>query len=192
MNKKLLSSRRNTRENLLMLFYSREFLQRDFRISADEALSFLRSIKDFKTDENVELIRDSIKEVFDNVRITKLDPEDIIEFPVPFLKEKISMTFQEMDEENVRDSFLTRSVELADTFKSIKHVQETEVIAEENKDNLAFFTEYVNLYFINLDRIDTEIKKNLENWDFGRISIIDKIILRMGIVELKFLLDIPS
>ena len=43
----------------------------------------------------------------------------------------------------------------------------------------------------NLSYLDEIIKKYVENWEIGRLAIIDKNILRMGIFELLFLDDIP-
>jgi N utilization substance protein B len=40
--------------------------------------------------------------------------------------------------------------------------------------------------------IDGRIIGVLENWRFERISLIDKIVLRMGICEMLFFEDIPS
>ena len=36
-----------------------------------------------------------------------------------------------------------------------------------------------------------EIKKNLQNWEFARIALLDKLILRMAITEMLFMHDIP-
>jgi len=38
----------------------------------------------------------------------------------------------------------------------------------------------------NLDRVDEAIKKHLKNWDFDRVSHIDRAILRLGAYELLF------
>jgi N utilization substance protein B len=39
--------------------------------------------------------------------------------------------------------------------------------------------------------LDSIITKKAANWDFGRIALIDKLLLRMGICELYFFDDIP-
>ena len=39
--------------------------------------------------------------------------------------------------------------------------------------------------------IDELIKKNVQHWDFSRIAVVDKNILRIGICELLYLEDIP-
>lgn len=44
----------------------------------------------------------------------------------------------------------------------------------------------------NIDAVDGEIRKKLENWDFGRISRVDLAVLRMSVYCLLFLEEIPA
>lgn len=39
--------------------------------------------------------------------------------------------------------------------------------------------------------LDTLIKEHIFNWDFSRLAIIDKILLRMAVAELLYFDDIP-
>jgi N utilization substance protein B len=41
------------------------------------------------------------------------------------------------------------------------------------------------------DEIDALITKQVEHWEFNRLAVIDKIILRIGICELLYFEDIP-
>lgn len=43
----------------------------------------------------------------------------------------------------------------------------------------------------HLEEIDTLIKSHVPNWEFERIALIDKIILRIGICEFLYFPDIP-
>ncbi|MDH4222478.1 MAG: transcription antitermination factor NusB [candidate division Zixibacteria bacterium] len=43
----------------------------------------------------------------------------------------------------------------------------------------------------NQKEIDELIRENVQHWDFTRIAIVDKNILRMGICELIYMKDIP-
>ena len=43
----------------------------------------------------------------------------------------------------------------------------------------------------NIDYIDSLIKRFSKNWDFERLSVIDKSILRMSIYAMLYLPDIP-
>lgn len=191
MTNNLLSNRRNTRENLLMFFYSKEFLGIDTDFSDENSKFFLDTINEIKKEDKLENIRESIKEIFDNVKITKLDPNDQIEFQLPYIKDKVVMTFEEMDNQNVIDGFMNSASLIMKKHKLTDEKNSEEELFLNNKENLKFFRDYIKGYFSNLELIDIEIKNNLENWDFGRISIIDKIILRMGIVELKYFSEIP-
>lgn len=42
------------------------------------------------------------------------------------------------------------------------------------------------------EELDTLIRQYASNWDFERIAVIDRLILRMGICEFLFFEDIPS
>ena len=54
---------------------------------------------------------------------------------------------------------------------------------------------YIDLLFSSVlkhtVKADSIIKNNLQNWDFKRIAELDKILLRMGIVEILFIDDVP-
>jgi N utilization substance protein B len=41
------------------------------------------------------------------------------------------------------------------------------------------------------DSIDRIIKEKVENWDFSRIAVLDRLILRMAICELLYFKEIP-
>ena len=43
----------------------------------------------------------------------------------------------------------------------------------------------------NLEEIDEKIIKVIQNWEYDRISVVDKIILQMGTCEIVYFDDIP-
>lgn len=70
----------------------------------------------------------------------------------------------------------------------IKHVLEG---LQKNKDAYLFAKELVLATIEHASDIDKIIKKKVANWDFKRIALIDRLILRMGICELLYFKDIP-
>lgn len=50
---------------------------------------------------------------------------------------------------------------------------------------------YLKRIHENRERIDEVISKYLLNWDFGRVSYIDRSILRLGAYELLYEMDVP-
>ena len=44
----------------------------------------------------------------------------------------------------------------------------------------------------NLNELDKSIAAHTENWDFKRLAIIDKNIIRLGLAEFKYFPDIPK
>jgi len=67
--------------------------------------------------------------------------------------------------------------------------EEKEKIAS---DSLLFARLLVTGALEKLDDIDSEIKSQLEHWDFERLSRVDLAILRMSVYSLKYQKDIPS
>ncbi len=54
-----------------------------------------------------------------------------------------------------------------------------------------FASDLVSLCIQHQDELDEMIKENLRSWKLGRIAMIDKLIIRMGLVELLYFSDIP-
>ena len=48
-----------------------------------------------------------------------------------------------------------------------------------------------NLIFMHSLEVDKLIKNRSKNWDFDRITLIDKLILRMALVEMMYMDEIP-
>lgn len=61
----------------------------------------------------------------------------------------------------------------------------------DDEDSITFSDELIARVDENEKLLDEYIVKKVENWEFERIAIVDKIILRMGISELLFFPDIP-
>jgi len=74
----------------------------------------------------------------------------------------------------------------------VEHVVET--ILTGLKTNLAayeFARKLVVQTITHTDDIDNVIKAKVTNWDFKRIAVLDRLILRMGICELLYFKEIP-
>lgn len=54
-----------------------------------------------------------------------------------------------------------------------------------------FASELVNKVIIHHKELDLKIKERVDNWEMGRIALIDKILLRIGICELFYFPEIP-
>ncbi|MFN0156610.1 MAG: transcription antitermination factor NusB [Bacteroidota bacterium] len=62
---------------------------------------------------------------------------------------------------------------------------------EENKVAYEFAKHLVNETIKHRDTIDKIIKEKVANWDFNRIALLDRLVLRMAICELMYFDDIP-
>jgi len=70
----------------------------------------------------------------------------------------------------------------------IKKVLEIKKYSQADKN---FTKKLVEMTINNLPQIDREIIKVLKNWKYGRVSVIDKLLLRLGTCEIVYFNDIP-
>jgi len=65
----------------------------------------------------------------------------------------------------------------------------------EGKDNRKAVTQFAENLFLtmveHMPELDEIIKKKALNWDFNRIAVIDKLILRIALSEFLYFPDIP-
>ncbi|WP_064091585.1 transcription antitermination factor NusB [Rossellomorea aquimaris] len=64
------------------------------------------------------------------------------------------------------------------------------VLEEEEMD--AYLQQLVLGFIENQERIDGEIRQNLEKWSFDRLAKVDRNILRLGVYEIHFVEDVPN
>jgi transcription antitermination protein NusB len=62
---------------------------------------------------------------------------------------------------------------------------------EEPEFDEAFFRTLIHKTINEIDLLDERIKKRSKNWDFSRITLMDKIILRQAIAEMIYIDDVP-
>ncbi|MEJ2542445.1 MAG: transcription antitermination factor NusB [Calditrichaceae bacterium] len=60
------------------------------------------------------------------------------------------------------------------------------------EDVSEFTTDIIRTTTKNRNELDELIKSQLHNWDFSRVSVIDKVLLRMALTELKYFPDVPA
>jgi transcription antitermination protein NusB len=63
-----------------------------------------------------------------------------------------------------------------------------DVSGEEDRE---FCTGLINFILAERKDIEDKIEKRLVNWDVARIAVIDKLLLRIGIGELLYAVDVP-
>ena len=64
-------------------------------------------------------------------------------------------------------------------------------VLQKNKDAFVFATNLVIETINHANDIDKIIKDRVANWDFNRIAILDRLILRMAICEFLYFKEIP-
>src|ERR1035437_8492097 len=61
----------------------------------------------------------------------------------------------------------------------------------EDKTDKEFAETLVNRVLIHTKELDIKIKQRVDNWELGRIALIDRILLRIGLCELFYFPEIP-
>lgn len=62
---------------------------------------------------------------------------------------------------------------------------------EEPEFDEDFFRTLIHKTVNEIEHLDERIKKRSKNWDFSRITLMDKIILRQSIAEMMYIDDVP-
>ena len=78
-------------------------------------------------------------------------------------------------------------------FNPIGFEAQIDLYNQNNKEAVSEFAiEIIRTVTENEEELDELIKTQLHNWDFERVSIIDKILLRMALTELKYFIEVPA
>ncbi|MDZ7820467.1 MAG: transcription antitermination factor NusB [Candidatus Marinimicrobia bacterium] len=70
-------------------------------------------------------------------------------------------------------------------------IQRSMSLNEETEFDEEFFRKLIHKTVREIDQLDERIKKRSKNWDFSRITLMDKIILRQSIAEMMYIEDVP-
>ena len=60
-----------------------------------------------------------------------------------------------------------------------------------HKNDFEFAKKLINEVISHQDELETLIKATVDHWEFERIAVIDRMLLRMGICEMLYFNDIP-
>ena len=58
-------------------------------------------------------------------------------------------------------------------------------------DKIKFASDFIDIVITNTAILDEMIKSKIEHWEYDRIALVDKIILRMGLSEILYFPEIP-
>ncbi|MBN2780560.1 MAG: transcription antitermination factor NusB [Candidatus Marinimicrobia bacterium] len=70
-------------------------------------------------------------------------------------------------------------------------IQRSMSLNDEPEFDEPFFRTLIYKTVSELDHLDERIVRRSKNWDFSRITLMDKIILRQSIAEMMFIEDVP-
>ena len=115
---------------------------------------------------------------------------------VKLLKEVIIMSNRTITRENAMtvlyQIFLYKKNNIKyDVKEVIDEIIDSKEIEERKKISIDFLSDLVNGVMGNIDSIDENISKYLENWSIERLGLTDQAIIRIGVYELLYT-DTPS
>jgi len=191
----------SVRETLLAVFYSNETSGKDLQYFIDNRADFLAILFNSLNEETLDIIQDEFHYIFDDVRFLSLEKEDEVEFKLPKINNTYKFTFDDLDKHNKNDNFFELTQKIGRDYK-LELIENAEIekkkkekiskeVSETIVKNVEFYSNFITFYQENLAAIDKELEKYSANWDFNRLAIIDKLILRMGVIEFNFFDDIP-
>ena len=61
----------------------------------------------------------------------------------------------------------------------------------EESINIEFANQLIDKVLANSETLDKTIESKVENWEMERIALLDKIVLRMGLAEILYFIEIP-
>ena len=82
-----------------------------------------------------------------------------------------------------------RELQGSDLDDTCKFMMDTEKPPSENV--IKYGKQLSNLIFMHFNEIDKLIISRSKNWDFDRITLVDKLILRMALAEMIYVDEVP-
>lgn len=78
-------------------------------------------------------------------------------------------------------------------FNPIPYQEQIDRIDIEFKNDTSDFARnIIRIVCEQKEQLDIHLKSQLHNWDFSRVAVIDKILLRMALAELLYFEDVPA
>lgn len=118
----------------------------------------------------------------------------ILEFVITYaandeisLKEFIILMKRRKARELALQTLFQMDLSEANASDAIEHVLEE---AEEKED--AFLSSIIQNYVKHKEEIDHKLSSNIESWTIDRLGNVDRNILRVALVELDYLDDVPK
>ena len=94
-----------------------------------------------------------------------------------------------IDDVPIINTFFLRLIKNLNTEKEVNFLKNS---FTHNKNDTDFGLKLFKKVIENSESINQEIQKRVLNWDIERIALIDRIIIKMSIVELNYFSEIPS
>ena len=77
------------------------------------------------------------------------------------------------------------------TSENLTQLTQTMLFEIRNENDKQFGQELINFTVANQGELSDKIMEKVANWELDRIAVLDKILIKMGMVEILYFPDIP-
>jgi len=190
-------NRRKTREALLCALYAFEMNAVTLEQVKENLESFFSMLEESRETNHLDALKDQLSTIYDDVRHKKLEEDDEVSFMFAHPNQLVNLRYADLESNYWQDGFsvfgagIIRELDLVEIEPSVDS-SEKEIDNGAYLVNREYFTKSLELYAQKSEELDQLIGAKLQNWDFGRVAVMDKVIIRMGIIELLNFKDIPG
>lgn len=190
-------NRRKTREALLCVLYAYEMNAVTLEQVKENLESFFSMLEESRESNHLDSLKDQLSTIYDDVRHKKLAEDDEISFMFSHPNQNICLKYADLESNYWLDGFsaygtgIVKELDLVE-IEAVSDSPEKEIDNGAYQINREYFTRSLELYAHKSEELDRLIGAKLQNWDFGRVAVMDKVIIRMGIIELLNFKDIPG
>ncbi|PID27406.1 MAG: transcription antitermination factor NusB [Candidatus Cloacimonadota bacterium] len=186
-------TRRKTREVVLSIIYTMEYYDFDLKDFYNDPVEYWRWFEESCTETPWDEIVDTLSSAYDEILLERLNKEEKIVLKVSGMDEELSLSLSTLIEEKKKDYFYSFADKISENIP-VEEISFGELTKEELvkvNENLEYVKEFIGFYNTNKKSIDEEILNRLDNWDFNRLTLMDKLLLRLAVVEILYMPKIP-
>ncbi|MBN1968624.1 MAG: transcription antitermination factor NusB [Candidatus Delongbacteria bacterium] len=187
-------SRRKTREVLLSILFTMENCELDVEKILGDVMNYWRWFEESCNETVWDHVVDTLNSAYDDIVLEKSSKDDVVIIPIIGSDDEVSISLTELINERKKDQFMNLADNISEKYEKEQVKLPTDFDKDEMiriEENIQYLRNFLEIYEKNKDVVDEDILKRLDNWDFGRLTLMDKLLLRLGVIEIRYVPEIP-
>lgn len=186
-------TRRKTREVVLSVLYTMEYYDFDLKEFYNDPVKYWHWFEESCIETPWDEVVDTLSSAYDEILLEKSTKDEKVVIKVPGTKDEMTLNINSLIDEKKKDHFMSIADKITDGVSEPEPPSKTLTKEDRVKidENLQYVKELIVLYNAHKSAIDDEILNRLDNWDFSRLALVDKLLLRLGMVEILHMPKIP-